>query len=257
MSGADKFRLDGRRIVVTGAAGGIGRATSWHLASLGAAVIVADRDESVRAVAEEIASAGGQAGWITFDVSDPASVEAARDEVRSRHGAVDGLFANAGMSYEKPGAEHSDEDWRRVMRINLDGVYWTIRAFAAGMLEAGRGAVVATSSIAGVKVVRPELHVGYDVSKAGVAHMCRVLGVEWAKRGVRVNAVGPGYTDTVMLAEVGIQQPEVMARWMDDQPIGRLVSPDEIASAVGFLLSDAASGITAQLLMVDGGYSAA
>ncbi|WP_182086349.1 SDR family NAD(P)-dependent oxidoreductase [Aureimonas sp. ME7] len=257
MSAIDRFRLDGRRVVVTGAAGGIGRAACAHLAALGAHVLAADRDQGVSAVAEEIRAAGGRADWIAFDVSDPDAVNAAQGEAVARFGPVDGLFANAGMSYEKPGAEHTDEEWRRVMRINLDGVYWTIRAFARGMLEAGRGSVVATASIAGVKAVRPELHVGYDVSKAGVAHMCRVLGVEWARRGVRVNAVGPGYTDTVMLAEVGIQQPAVMARWMDDQPIGRLVEPAEIASAVGFLLSDAASGITSQILMVDGGYSAA
>lgn len=257
MSAVDRLRLDGRVVVVTGGAGGIGRATCRALASLGATVVAADRDEAVRSVAQDLASEGLSADWIAFDVTDSRSIDAARDEILSRHGRVDLLFANAGMAYERPGADHSDEDWQRVMRINLDGVYFTIRAFAANMLERGRGAIVATSSIAGVKVVRPELHVGYDVSKAGVAHMCRVLGVEWAKRGVRVNAVGPGYTDTVMLAEVGIKQPEIMARWMDDQPIGRLVSPDEIASAVAFLLSDAASGITAQLLMVDGGYSAA
>ncbi len=257
MSATDRFRLDGRSIVVTGAAGGIGRTTCRHLATLGARVVAADRDESVRGVADALSADGLSADWIAFDVADPASVNAARDEILSRHGAVDGLFANAGMAYERPGAEHTDDDWRRVMGVNLDGVFWTIRAFAAGMLERGRGAVVATSSIAGVKAVRPELHVGYDVSKAGVAHMARVLGVEWARRGVRVNAIGPGYTDTVMLAEVGISQPDVMARWMDDQPIGRLVSPDEIAATVGFLLSDASSGITAQLLMVDGGYSAA
>ena len=119
------------------------------------------------------------------------------------------------------------------------------------------GAIVAISSIAGVKAVRPEVHVGYDVSKAGVAHMCRVLAVEWAKSGVRINAIGPGYTDTEMLAEVGRTSPEVMALWLDDTPYGRLMKPEEIASGVAFLVSDAASGVSGQLLMVDGGYSVA
>ena len=113
------------------------------------------------------------------------------------------------------------------------------------------------SSIAGVTAVRPELHIGYDVSKAGVAHLCRNIAVEWARHNIRVNAVGPAYADTEMLAEVGRSRPEQMRVWLDDMPIHRLIDPREVADAVAFLASDAASGITGHELMVDGGYSAA
>jgi len=249
--------ISGRKILVTGAAGGIGSAACHYLASLGATVIAADRDAAVDKTRDSVRAAGGKAESVVFNVADKASVEAAAAAVQDKFGTLDGIFANAGMSYERPALEHSEADWRTVMSVNLDGVFWTVQAFGRSMVEAGRGAIVMTASIAGVKAVRPELHVGYDVSKAGVAHMCRVLAAEWARSGVRVNAVGPGYTDTVMLAEVGRTQPAVMRTWLEDTPINRLVKPEEIASSVAFLLSDAASGITGHLLMVDGGYSIA
>lgn len=249
------YQFDGKVAVVTGAARGIGAEITKRLLDLGAKVVLADRSENVADTARGLTSQGAGTDSLVFDVTDSAAVDKAVDAVIKKHGKVDVLVANAGIAFERKAVEHSDEDWRRVMSVNLDGVFYSVRAFARPMLKAKSGAIVAISSIAGVKAVRPEVHVGYDVSKAAVAHMCRVLAVEWAKQGVRINAVGPGYTDTEMLAEVGRTSPATMAMWLDDTPYGRLMKPSEIASAVAFLASDAASGITGHLLMVDGGYS--
>lgn len=251
------YSLNNRVAVVTGASRGIGAAISRHLAELGAHVVLADILDLVNDTAGALRSEGFLAESARVDVTDSASVDALLAGVLEQHGRVDVAVANAGISYEAATATHTDEEWRRVMSINLDGVFYTVRAFGGAMLKEGKGSIVAISSIAGVKAVRPELHAGYDVAKAGVAHLCRVVGVEWAARGVRVNAVGPGYTNTDMLQKVGIEQPEVMARWIDDIPMKRLLEPAEIAQAVGFLASDAASGITGQLLMADAGYSTA
>ena len=251
------YELHGKVAVITGAARGIGEEITKRLLDLGAKVVLTDRSESVAETAKRHSGRGAGTDHAIFDVTDSKSVDKAVDAIVKKHGKVDILVANAGIANEFKAVDHSDEAWRSVMSINLDGAFYTIRAFAKPMLKAKSGAIVAISSIAGVKAVRPELHVGYDVSKAGIAHMCRVLGVEWAKDGVRINAVGPGYTDTEMLAEVGRTNPKRMAVWLDDQPYGRLMRPSEIASGVAFLVSDAASGITGHLLMVDGGYSAA
>lgn len=251
------FSLEGRVAVVTGSARGIGEAISQQLGEMGAHVVMADLLEIVDDTAAKLAGEGLSTESDRVDVTSSQSVDDLAARVKAKHGRVDIAVANAGISYEAETAEHSDEEWSRVMSINLDGVFRTTRAFGKIMLGQGKGSIVAISSIAGVKAVRPEFHAGYDVAKAGVAHLCKVVGVEWAERGVRVNAVGPGYTNTPMLQQVGIERPEVMARWIDDIPMSRLLEPAEIAQAVAFLASDAASGITGQLLMADAGYSSA
>ncbi len=242
--------------MVTGAARGIGEAIAAHLGALGALVVLSDMSQAVEETAHRLSLQGIRTDAIVADVTDPGAMVDAAATIAGRHGIVTLLVANAGLSYEADPLDHGLEDWRRAIAVNLDGTFHAVRAFAPGMVEQGGGSIVVMSSIAGVKAVRPEKHVGYDVAKAGVAHMARVLGVEWARRGVRVNAVGPGYTDTEMLAAVGSAQPDVLQQWIEDMPIGRLLRRDEIAAAVAFLLSDAASGITGHLLMADGGYSA-
>lgn len=248
-------RLDGQVAVVTGAARGIGEAIAAHLGALGATVVLTDMSRTVEETAHRLSLNGLRTDALIADVTDPASMTNAAVTIAARHGAASLLVANAGLSYEADPLTHGLNEWHRAIAVNLDGTFHTIQAFAPAMVERGGGSIVVMSSIAGVKAVRPEKHVGYDVAKAGVAHMARVLGVEWAARGVRVNAVGPGYTDTEMLASVGSAQPDVLRQWIDDMPIGRLLRRDEIAAAVAFLLSDAASGITGHLLMADGGYS--
>ena len=250
------YSLEGKTAVVTGAAGDIGTAITERLGGLGATVVLADTADRVADAAREWADKGLKTKAVKFDVADSSAVEKVAAELNEEFGAIDILVANAAIVYESSTADHSDDDWQRVMKINLDGVFYCLRSFGKRMVERKRGAVVAISSIAGVKAVRPERHIGYDVSKAGVAHLCRVVGVEWAPHNVRVNAVGPGYTETEMLRKVGMAQPAVMKAWLDDIPTKRLLQPFEIAATVGFLVSDAASGITGQLVMTDHGYSA-
>jgi|HubBroStandDraft_4_1064222.scaffolds.fasta_scaffold13489_2 NAD(P)-dependent dehydrogenase (short-subunit alcohol dehydrogenase family) len=251
------YSLEGKTAFVTGAAGGIGSAITERLCGLGARVILADMVDRVESAAKEWTGKGYKTSALKLDVTNSAAVEKAAADLNKQFGHVDILVANAGVAYESPTETHSDDDWHRCLKINLDGVFYCVRSFGKRMVERKSGSIVCISSIAGVKAVRPELHAGYDVSKAGVAHLCRVVGVEWATHNVRVNAVGPGYTETDMLKKVGLEQPAVMKAWIDDIPMKRLLQPAEIASTIGFLVSDAASGITGQVIMTDAGYSAA
>ena len=248
----DRLRLDGKVALVTGGAGGIGQAIAESLTDLGAKVVLTDVSERV---AEVAATLGEKGDWLVADFTDSAAVDQAVAETVARHGRLDILVANAGISYQSTTAEHDDATWRRVMSINLDGTFYAMRAAGRQMLKQEGGTIVGISSICAVTSARPELHIGYDASKAAVARMCRNLAVEWAKAGIRVNAVAPAYTKTAMLQASGDTQPGFMKQWLDDMPVGRLMETHEVADTVAFLASDAASGITGVELMVDGGYS--
>jgi NAD(P)-dependent dehydrogenase (short-subunit alcohol dehydrogenase family) len=248
--GLELFNMKDRVVVITGAVGGIGTGIAQHLFDMGATLVLADIKESVHEHAKQF-----NADSIVFDVRNSKEIEEAAKKIMERHGRIDGLVANAGIADDQPSLQTTDEQWRKIMSVNMDGVFYTIRTFARYMVECGRGSIVGISSIAGYKAGDPEVHISYDVTKAGVSHLCSMLAVEWAKTGVRVNSVAPGYTDTELLNIVGRQNPEIMATWMNRVPLGRLITPTEVAATVSFLLADASSGITGQTILVDGAYT--
>jgi len=255
MSNAD-FRLDGKRAVVTGAARGIGRAIAERLAAAGAEVFVADRDEAEGEVtAKAIAAAGGKARFVKLDVTDPAMIVEAVEAIYRQHGRVDVLVNNAGIVRNAPATEMSFDDWKAVIDIDLGGVFHCAQAFGRRMVAAGRGTMVNVSSMCGEIVVHPQPQVAYNAAKAGVNLLTKSLAVEWAKAGVRVNAVAPGYVGTELTLR-GRSNPEWFDTWMDMTPMGRLGEPREIANAVLFLAADASSYITGTVLAIDGGYTA-
>lgn len=253
----EKLRLDGRVAVVTGAGQGIGASCARALGEAGAHVVVADVvSDRVEASVAELKALKLIAEGITIDVTRSSDVEAAAAGVVERLGRVDILVNNAGVARSDVRAEDtSDEHWRLHMDVNLDGLFWCCRAFGRVMLEKGRGSIVNIGSMSGVIVNKPQPQAFYNASKAAVHQLTKSLAAEWGQRGVRVNAVAPTYIETP-LTSFGIREnPEMYATWLEMTPMGRVGQPDEIASVVHFLASDAASLMTGSIVLADGGYT--
>ncbi len=247
-------RLEGKVAVITGAASGIGRATAIKFADEGAHVVVADlSDESGGALATEI---GGL--YVHADVTSSSDVEAMYDAAIARFGGLDVLFNNAGIS---PPDDDSilvtDLDaWERVQLVNLTSVYLCCKHGIARLLEHGGGSVINTASFVAV-LGSATSQISYTASKGGVLAMSRELGVQFARQGVRVNALCPGPVNTPLLRELFAKDPERAQRRLVHVPMGRFAEAEEIAAAVAFLGSDDASFITASTFLVDGGVHAA
>lgn len=249
------FDLSGRVAVVTGGGRNIGLATAMALAEFGAKVVIAEIDPKV---GEEgllaLKAKGYEAELHQLDVTDSKAVTACADAVVARHGRVDIAVANAGIALGSPGESMSDEQWHKVVDINLNGVFYTNRAFGRHMLDAGKGSIINIGSMSGIISNYPQEQCHYNAAKAGVHHLTKSLAGEWAKRGVRVNAVAPTYIETAM-TKPGMDKPDWYKTWMDMTPMGRVGQPPEIAACVLFLATDAASLVTGHVLVADAGYT--
>ena len=239
--------------LITGAGIGIGAATARAFADAGYRVIVTDILEGEgRSVAGDIES-GGEAEYRHLDVTNTDEVDAVVSTVQDRYGPLHAVVANAGIAHRVPLTELTDEKWDHTHDVDLKGVMRVCRAAAPAMRAAGRGSMIAVSSIMGVAYGWDE-HVQYSAAKAGVVGLVRGLAVELARDGVRVNGIAPGYIRTAQaLSEEHSLGPEGLERAAEFIPMGRVGEPEDIADVIVFLASEAARYITGQVLVVDGG----
>ena len=253
-AGSGSGRLKGKVALVTGGAAGIGRATAILLAREGAAVMVQDIREDGRSTADDIVAAGGRASFIRGDVTRAGDAQAAVQKAVSEFGGLDILVNNAGIIRRASVVQTTEEEWDRVMAVNVKSVFLFSKAAIPVMVRRGGGVIVSTASGWGLDGGKDAA--SYCASKAAVVNLTRAMAIDHAEQNIRVNCVCPGDTDTAMLREEARQLGQDVDRFLAGsarRPLGRMGRPEEIAQAILFLASDASSYVTGTALVVDGG----
>lgn len=243
--------LNGRVAVVTGAAQGIGEAIASALREAGATIVIADLNEDLgQQTAKRL---GGT--YRHLDVTDSASVKACVDGVVEEHRGIDIWVNNAGIDINEAAEEMTDDQFKKVVDVNLTGTFYCCRQVGIHMLGRGSGVIVNIASMSGIISNHPQPQCAYNASKAAVIMLTKSLAGEWAKRGIRVNSVSPGYTNTAILEQVAALQPEWTDLWFRETPMGRPAEVSEIADLVRFLASDHSTFMTGSNVVIDGGYT--
>lgn len=250
----DLFALTGRTAIVTGGYRGLGLAFARALAQAGADVVIAARDgDASRAAAETLATeTGRRVVGVALDVTDRQSVQQVVATALEATGRLDILVNNAGTCFHRPALEVPDEEWRQVFDVNVHGLWLMSQVVGQHLADHGGGRIVNIGSISAEIVNRPQWQPAYNASKAAVHQLTKSLAAEWAPLGIRVNAVAPGYVKTDMAP---VDEPRFRRQWIEDAPMQRYATPEEIAPTVVYLASDASSFMTGSVVTIDGGYT--
>jgi NAD(P)-dependent dehydrogenase (short-subunit alcohol dehydrogenase family) len=252
----EKFSLAGQVGIVTGGGQGLGKCFCRAFAEAGADLVVAEiNPQTGPQTVSEILSLGRRAVFCETDVADRASVQSMVDRCLAEFGRIDFLMNNAGITLWCEAEAVSEEDWRTVIDVNLNGLFFCSQAVAGPMIERRKGTIINIASMSGLIANRPQPQASYNTSKAAVIHLTRSLAVEWAPYHIRVNAIAPGYMDTAM-ARPFFEDPQYGGLWLDAIPMKRPGKPEELAPVAVFLASEASSYVTGTTIVVDGGYTA-
>ncbi|MDE2383179.1 MAG: SDR family oxidoreductase [Alphaproteobacteria bacterium] len=255
MSYLQKFQFKGEIAVVTGGGRSIGLCCTEALAEAGAKVVVIERAESDAAQALALRQKGYDITVKVGDVADAKRMEAIAAELVAEGRTAAILVNNAGIGQSGIASEDiKDEDWRRIMDVNLNGLFWCSRSFGRHMIAQKRGVIVNLGSMSGNIANRPQPQTPYNVSKAAVHHLTKSMAAEWAQHNIRINAVAPTYIETPMVNAVAANK-ERIPIWLNDTPMGRMGKPEEVAAAVLFLASEASSLMTGAIVNVDAGFT--
>lgn len=254
----DKFRLNDRVALITGAASGIGKELAKGLAEAGAHIVIADvnYDGAVR-TAEEVAKIGVRTLAVKADITSERDLDEMVDRVMKEFGRIDILVNNAGIGARIEIERMEYKDWQRMMDVNLNSIFLVSKAVGKVMIEQKRGSIINISSMSGLVVNVPQYQAAYNTSKAGVIMITRSMALEWARYNIRINTIAPGYMKTEMTAKDFENEGAnpMVRKWMELTPMNRPGTPDELQGIALYLASDASSYATGGIFVVDGGYT--